>query len=318
MKQLTAITNRLFGLRSSLWGQLTRLKLPLLWPGYARKSESNWIIKKGFIKIWPHQYISFTLRKFRSHKRTDFTKRFQIIIPLHILSVREFVIARLKVPSASVKRSVRLPALVRQIDFSMVLIIFGVGGAIFFGTNGLQNKKIEPDTTFSIPVAATPTPVSPAAPRTIALTKSEPTHLKIESVGIDAPIDPVGKQADGTMETPPLFANLTGWYKFSPTPGEMGPSIIVGHIDTYKGPSVFYKLKDLKAGDMISVTRQDGKSVKFQVNGLEQFDQNNFPTEKVYGNIQHAGLRLITCGGTYDKKSQKYSHNTVVFATMVP
>lgn len=207
----------------------------------------------------------------------------------------------------------------RYAHLSWMVILLGFGGLVYSGAESIKPPTIDPPSTFSVPIAA---PVQaepkPEVKTNKGLPKSEPVNIKIASVGIESNIKPVGKKSDGTMETPPLYEHITGWYKHGPTPGEIGPSIIVGHVDTYKGPSVFYRLKQMKPGDIIEVTRADNKVVKFKVTGLQQFEQNeNFPTEKVYGNIDHAGIRLITCGGTYNKKTQKYSHNTVVFGKAV-
>ena len=146
---------------------------------------------------------------------------------------------------------------------------------------------------------------------------SKPKQITVSRLGIDYGIVELGQNADETMETPPLFDMVAGWYKYSPTPGEIGPSIIVGHIDTYKGASVFWRLREIVPGDEVSILREDGSTVRFKVTGLKQFEQSNFPTEEVYGNTDDAQLRLITCGGTFDKKTLHYSENTVVFATMI-
>ena len=120
---------------------------------------------------------------------------------------------------------------------------------------------------------------------------------------------------DKTIEVPPFHENITGWYKNGPTPGELGPAIILGHVDSTRGPSVFWDLNKVNPGDEIVIEREDGQKVKYNVDRLERFDQNSFPTEEVYGNINNVGLRLITCGGTFNKEIDRYSHNTVVFAS---
>ena len=194
---------------------------------------------------------------------------------------------------------------------SYLLILLGLAGTIYFGWQARKSPSIEPPSTFSV---AIPTPVQ-NTPRT--LSHSEPTHLTIPSVGIDANVITVGKNADGTIETPPVLSDETGWYKYGPTPGELGPAVIVGHVDNYKGVSVFWRLHELQPGDEIDVGRVDGKTVKFKVDALKQFDQANFPTQEVYGNIGYAGLRLITCGGTFNTATGHYSENTVVYASLV-
>jgi len=192
-----------------------------------------------------------------------------------------------------------------------VLIIVGLSGIGWFGSQILQGNKLASLETFS-----SPAPVK-AATGIKPLPRSEPTHITVPSVGIDAPVGPVGQDAEGSIAVPPVEEWVTGWYKYSPTPGEDGPSVIVGHVDTYKGVSVFWRLREVQRGDIINITRADGKTVKFKVTSLKQFDQDKFPTKEVYGNLKYPGLRLITCAGTFNKDTGSYTQNTVVYAFMV-
>lgn len=148
------------------------------------------------------------------------------------------------------------------------------------------------------------------------MARSEPTELSIPDVAIRTSLLSVGRNADNTIEVPASY-ETAGWYRYSPTPGEIGPTIIVGHVDSYRGPAVFWRLSQLRPAQLIDVKRADGKTITYQITQIKQFDQNNFPTNEVYGNISHAGLRLITCGGVYNRATNGYSHNTVVYATMV-
>lgn len=150
----------------------------------------------------------------------------------------------------------------------------------------------------------------------VALNRSEPVRVRIAKVSINSATMPVGKKADGTMQVPGR-GDITGWYTLAPTPGELGPAIIVGHLDQPGGPAVFWRLRELVPGDVIEIDRADGKTVRFNVDKVEQFEQKNFPTQSVYGNIDHAGIRLITCGGTFDREVRQYTHNTVVFGSMI-
>lgn len=125
----------------------------------------------------------------------------------------------------------------------------------------------------------------------------------------------------GTIEVPPLGntpeTNEAAWFDDSPTPGEVGPSVIEGHIDSaYQGPSVFFRLGALVPGDTIDVTLADGTVAVFTVTGVRQYPKTGFPTQVVYGNTNFAALRLITCGGTFDYTTHQYLANTVVFASL--
>jgi Sortase domain len=152
------------------------------------------------------------------------------------------------------------------------------------------------------------------SPRATPLTRSKPVRLQITSIGVDTTLMDLGLGSDGTMNVPPS-AFPAGWYTGGPTPGEMGPAVIAGHVDM-KGPGVFYKLHSMKAGDQVMVTRADGSKPIFRVAHVEQYLKDNFPTKLVYGNLDHAGLRLITCGGTFNSRSGHYEDDLVVFADL--
>lgn len=145
---------------------------------------------------------------------------------------------------------------------------------------------------------------------------SRPVRLQIPAIGADSPLLDLGLQADGTMEVPP-DAGTVGWFTGGPTPGELGPAVIVGHVDWAGAPGIFYDLRELSAGSEIVITRADGTTAEFEVSSTEQFPKDDFPTAAVYGNIDHAGLRLITCGGSFDPAARSYLDNIVVFAKLV-
>jgi len=169
---------------------------------------------------------------------------------------------------------------------------------------------------------ATPSPTAPATPQpapTIGpiLSRSMPTHVDIPAIGVSSSLIQLGKNADGTVQVPPLTdPSPAGWYTGSPTPGELGPAVILGHVDTRVGPSVFYRLGDIRPGDEVSVTRSDGTVAVFTVDSVTQYPKADFPTLKVYGNTDRAELRLITCGGVFNSAIGHYDKNTVVYATL--
>lgn len=125
----------------------------------------------------------------------------------------------------------------------------------------------------------------------------------------------LGLEADGTMEVPPE-GFPAGWYTGAPTPGEMGPAVIAGHVD-WLGPAVFHDLAQLKVDDHITVTRADGSIAVFEVTQVGQYPKTEFPTGLVYGQIEYAGLRLITCGGVFNTATGHYLDNVVVFARLI-
>ena len=199
----------------------------------------------------------------------------------------------------------------------LALIVFGTAGC------SAQTVATRPPpaatSTRVVPSASStqsPTPTSsPVVAGEALLARSVPVRLQIAAIGVDSKLMDLGLKADGTLQVPPS-GFPAGWYTGMPTPGERGPAIIVGHVD-WKGPGVFYNLHRLKPGDRVSVTRKDGSMPAFRVTRVQQFPKNQFPTKAVYGNIENAGLRLITCGGTFNAQTGHYEDNLVVFADLV-
>ncbi|THA58597.1 class F sortase [Streptomyces sp. A0958] len=173
------------------------------------------------------------------------------------------------------------------------------------------------------PAAAAPAAPSPSSPATgtaapsasPALPRSVPTRLRIPAIAVDAPFTPLSIGASGRLDAPPPNdKNLVGWFKDGATPGERGASIVAGHVDTTTGPAVFLQLRFLQPGASVDITRADGTVASFSVDTVETFSKADFPDKKVYADTPDAQLRLITCGGNYDRKAKDYEDNVVVFA----
>lgn len=150
------------------------------------------------------------------------------------------------------------------------------------------------------------------------LSSSRPTSLAIEKIDLRAPVHDVGIAPDGTIAVPDATrAQEAGWYDQGPTPGQYGPAVIVGHVDTTSGPAVFHQLRELRSGDQIEVTRTDQSVAVFEVDSVERFDKGRLPVDEVYGDFSRPSLRLITCGGQWVGGETGYSDNVVVFASLV-
>lgn len=151
------------------------------------------------------------------------------------------------------------------------------------------------------------------------LPRAAPTALSIPAINVHSSLLQLGINADHSVQVPPLERDSrAGWYKYSPTPGQLGPAILLGHIDSAKyGPGIFFELGKLKPGDPVSVTRADGTVAVFRIDKVAEYPKSTFPTLEVYGNIDHAGLRLITCGGKFDFSSHNYEDNIVAYASLV-
>lgn len=140
-----------------------------------------------------------------------------------------------------------------------------------------------------------------------------PTRVRIPAIDVDARMIPLGLRDDGSIEVP-SEAEQAGWWVDGPEPGETGPAVILGHVDSRTGPAVFHRLRDLSAGDVVSVDRQDGTTVSYRVTRIEQHAKDAFPTQAVYGPTEAPVLRLVTCGGSFDRQARSYDENVIVFA----
>lgn len=143
-----------------------------------------------------------------------------------------------------------------------------------------------------------------------------PDRVRIPAIQVDAPMMPVGLDAAGWVDAPPPEdPNLAGWFTGAVSPGEKGTAVVVGHVDNSQGPAVFYGLGALKQGNHVEVARRDGKTAVFEIYGIEVFEKNNFPGDRVYASKGTAELRVITCGGGFSQQNG-YDGNVVVFARL--
>ncbi|MER6958155.1 MULTISPECIES: class F sortase [unclassified Streptomyces] len=146
---------------------------------------------------------------------------------------------------------------------------------------------------------------------------AEPDRVQIPAIQVNAPVMAVGLDADGWVGAPPPEdPNLAGWFTGGVSPGEKGTAVVVGHVDNQLGPAVFYGLGALKKGNRVEVARKDGKTAIFEIYGIEVFEKNNFPGDRVYASKGAPELRVITCGGGFSK-ANGYDGNVVAFARLV-
>ena len=149
------------------------------------------------------------------------------------------------------------------------------------------------------------------------LSASTPTKVSVPTIGAESSLIATGLKADGSLEVPPLSNPMqASWYDESPTPGSLGPSVILGHVNGSGKPGIFYRLKDIKAGEQILVDREDGQTAVFTVANIDTVPKAAFPAEQVYADTPDSQLRLITCGGIFDPAARSYEANIVVYANL--
>ena len=209
-------------------------------------------------------------------------------------------------------------------------LLLGVGGltALAVGMSH-QHPRTEPPLSRPETVEAMPVrpvgpvqpvrPVQPVANHAEPLTRAAPIRIRIPRIGVDSTLLRLGQASDGSIAVPgpgPHY-NQAGWYRYSPVPGAVGPAVVVGHVDSAAdGPSVFFRLGSLRPHDQVQVTSSNGALVTFTVTRVLRVAKSAFPTGLVYGDTPGPELRLITCGGSFDRSTGHYRDDVVVLATL--
>jgi Sortase domain len=151
-----------------------------------------------------------------------------------------------------------------------------------------------------------------------SLPRSVPVSVEIPAIGVHSKLLRLGVSSSGAIRVPSLYtgASEAAWYKYSATPGQIGASVIEGHVDTYQGPAVFFRLGALAPGDTVDVKLTDGIMAVFRVTGVREYVKSHFPAKVIYGSTGYAALHLITCGGAFDYATRNYLSSIVVFASL--
>jgi hypothetical protein len=152
----------------------------------------------------------------------------------------------------------------------------------------------------------------------LSLRRSMPVSVTIPAIGVRSSLLRLGLNSDGSLQVPSLTtsAGLAAWYRGSVTPGQIGTSLIEGHVDSYAGPAVFFRLGALRPGNSIDVRLADGVTAVFLVTGVREYSKDKFPANIIYGPEDYAALRLVTCGGAFDAQTGHYLGAVVVFASL--
>ena len=174
-----------------------------------------------------------------------------------------------------------------------------------------------PSASVASPGVPAPPPELPGPQPIPAVARVIPVRVEVPAIGVDASdLEPLGRGSDGEM-VPPVDFDKAGYYVDGPAAGDPGPAVIAAHVDDRSGPKVFFRLRELTPGDEVRVTRSDGRLVVFRVDAVEQYPKGAFPTAAVYGPQPGSSLRLITCGGSFDRSVRSYRDNIVVYASEV-
>ncbi len=214
-----------------------------------------------------------------------------------------------------------LPWLRRSSRRWLAAIALGAGlVAMAVGTTGLVAAALSPELAARLP--AGPSPIPAPSGRTVLPTSlataqqaARPVWLSVPAIGVRTSLVDLGLRENGTLQVPSSTA-VAGWYTGSPRPGTVGAAVIAGHVDSRSGPGIFFWLRTLHPGDRVYVGRANGTTAVFTVTAVQKFAKDQFPTASVYGPVPDAELRLITCGGVFDRSLGSYLSNVVVFARL--
>ncbi len=198
-----------------------------------------------------------------------------------------------------------------------LLVVGGVGLAV--GLQSQPRSVAGPSTRHVVPPhgASGSTKSVPTNVIVAPLTdRSTPLTLKIPALGLNEPLALLGVNANGTVQVP-TDIQQPGWYQYGPSPGQTGSAVILGHVDSHRGPAVFFKLRTLVAGDVIDVTMSNGATAQFKVTSIAMYLKTQFPAQLVYAPHGDSTLQLVTCGGVFDSHTGHYLSNVVVYSSLV-
>jgi hypothetical protein len=194
------------------------------------------------------------------------------------------------------------------------LVLVG-SGCLIVGLQEHQHPLAGPAPAHAIRKAVRTTKTSPAKAAVLATARSAPIELKVPAISLTVSLSTLGLNADGTVEVP-TDVQQPGWYGLGPSPGEIGSAVILGHVDSYQGPAVFFNLRSLVAGDLVDVSLADGVTAEFKVTSVTMYLKANFPDQAVYTSHGYSALQLVTCGGAFDSQTGHYLSNIVVYTSL--
>jgi hypothetical protein len=211
-------------------------------------------------------------------------------------------------------RSIRALSRLRLALAAVILAASAIAVA-GWSTDGAGGRSQPPTPLAPLPGAASlPVQLAPGGASTVD-TGADPRRVRIPSVGIDGAVLQMGVDAAGRLQ-PPEDTAVAGWFAQGTAPGAVGPAVIAGHVDSWRGPGVFFRLRAVVPGDPVLVERADGSTLRFTVTRVDRYAKAAFPTGEVYGPTPGPELRLITCGGAFDRSVRSYVDDVVVSARL--
>lgn len=198
-----------------------------------------------------------------------------------------------------------------------IVLLLIAAGSLAAGLRSRQDPLVRQPALQLDPPTGGAGDTAPAPPQKVPpAARSAPVALRIPAIGVSVPVSKLGLNHDKTIQVPTDFQK-PGWFRLGPSPGQVGSAVILGHVDSYKGPAVFYRLRSLRPGDRVEVRLADGVTAHFVVRKVAMYPKQQFPARQVYGSHGYSALQLVTCGGKFDTHTRSYLSNVVAYTSLV-
>jgi len=197
---------------------------------------------------------------------------------------------------------------------AVLLLVVGAV-SLTAGLRGSDHALPAPRPSAAAERGATKANLTPPMVVAMSTQRSIPDRLQVPALGLSVALSGLGVNADGSVQVP-TTSQQAGWFDLGPTPGQVGSAVILGHVDSYQGPGVFFQLRTLAPGDLVDVDLTDGVTAQFVVNSVAEYSKQQFPAQRVYASHGSSALQLVTCGGTFDPQTGHYLSNVVVYTSL--
>jgi len=209
-----------------------------------------------------------------------------------------------------------VPVRSRRLLWTAITVVVLTGAALVAVGLGGRGSALPPPVASPARATAAPAPTTGGHSTTLEVTtRSTPGRLTVPRLGLSVALGALGLNADGTVQVPGT-PEQAGWFDRGPTPGQLGSAVILGHVDSWSGPGVFFTLRTLVPGDQLDVSLADGVVAQFAVTSVQTYLKQSFPSQQVYGSHGVSSLQLVTCGGAFDSATGSYLSNVVVYSSL--